>query len=774
MDQVETDTFEEGPRESSNDYSKFHVTKRDGSLELIDLSKITKVVNWAAEGLSNVSPSLVELRAKIQFTDGIKTSDIHETLIKAAADLISEDTPNYQYLAARLAIFHIKKIAFGDFREPKLYDHVKKLVDLGVYDPELLKMYSREEFDILDGCIDHKRDMNFAYAAVVQMQSKYLAQNRVTHKVYESPQFLYMLVSMCLFGRYPKDTRLDYVRRFYDHVSLFKISLPTPIMSGVRTPTRQFSSCVLIECDDDLESIGATVCATLRYISQRAGVGINIGRIRSAGSPIRGGEAKHMGCVPFIRLFQSAVKSCSQGGVRGGAATLFYPIWHAEFEDLIVLRNNRGVEDNRARHVDYGVQVNKLFYERLQKNENITLFNPNDTPDLYNAFFSDQEVFRELYERYEKDPSVKKIVFPAVDVFRMLIQERAETGRIFIQNIDHCNTHSSFDPKVAPVRQSNLCMEITLPTKPIYNVDDPNGEIALCTLSALNLGLLENDEDMAEACDLTVRALDELLDYQHYPVPAAENANKKRRALGVGVINYAYFLAKNGLKFSDGSAYGPTHRIFESFQYHLLRASCRLAEEKGPCLAFNETKYAQGLLPIDHYRKTVDKYCAEPLRHDWEGLRADILAHGLRNSCLSALMPSETSSQISNATSGIDPVRDVVSHKQSKDGNYKQVAPEIGKLGDKYELLWDLPNMDSYLRLIGVMQKFIDQSISANTRYDPAAYEGNMVPMKQMIRDLLLAYQCGVKTLYYHHVRDGSRDKQSLSVDDCASGACKI
>ncbi|WP_299069354.1 class 1a ribonucleoside-diphosphate reductase subunit alpha [uncultured Psychrobacter sp.] len=750
------------------------VTKRDGRLEPIDLDKIHKVIEWAAHDLDNVSVSQVELKSHIQFYEGIKTRDIHETIIKSAADLISEDTPDYQYLAARLAIFHLRKIAYNQFEPPHLFDHVTTLTEAGKYDEHILADYSRSEFDELEAYLDHWRDMNLAYAAVEQMAGKYLVQDRVTKRVYESPQFLYMLVGMCLFANYDKTERLSYVKRFYDATSQFKISLPTPIMSGVRTPSRQFSSCVLIECGDSLDSINATTSAIVRYVSQRAGIGINAGRIRALGSPIRGGEAQHTGCIPFYKLFQTAVKCCSQGGVRGGAATLFYPLWHLEVESLLVLKNNRGVEDNRVRHMDYGVQINKTLYTRLIKGQDITLFSPDDTPGLYDAFFEDQEKFEALYTKYEGDPSVRQRQIPAADLFSLMMQERASTGRIYIQNVDHCNTHSPFDASVAPIRQSNLCMEIALPTKPLDNINDEEGEIALCTLSAVNLGKVESVSDIEEPAELIVRALDALLDYQDYPVKAAENGSMRRRTLGVGVINYAYYLAKNGVRYSDDSALGLTHQTFEALQYYLLKASNKLAREQGACPAFNETTYSQGILPIDTYKSDLDNICQEPLHLDWESLRSEITEHGLRNSTLTALMPSETSSQIANATNGIEPPRGLVSIKASKDGILKQVVPDIEKLRGQYELLWQMPNNDGYLKLIAIMQKFVDQSISANTNYDPVRYEGGRVPMKILLKDLLNAYKLGVKTLYYHNTRDGANDAQADMEDDCAGGACKI
>jgi ribonucleoside-diphosphate reductase alpha chain len=769
--------------------NNLYVTKRTGEREIINLDKIHKVIEWAAKGLNNVSVSQVEIKAHIQFYDGIKTADIHETLIRSAADLISTDCPDYQYLAARLAIFHLRKKAYGQFEPPSLKDHVHAMVDKGKYDKHLLEDYTAAEFDEMNDYLDHWRDMNFSYAAVKQLEGKYLVQNRVTGEIYESAQFLYILVAACLFANYEKDTRMDYIKRFYDATSKFKISLPTPIMAGVRTPTRQFSSCVLIEAGDSLDSINATASAIVKYVSQRAGIGVNAGRIRALGSPIRGGEAFHTGCIPFYKHFQTAVKSCSQGGVRGGAATLFYPLWHLEVESLLVLKNNRGVEENRVRHLDYGVQFNKLMYTRLIKDQHITLFSPSDTPGLYDAFFADQDEFERLYVQYENDESIRKKQIKAIELFSLFMQERASTGRIYLQNVDHCNTHSPFNPKLAPVRQSNLCLEIALPTKPLQHVNDENGEIALCTLSAFNLGAIESVDEFAELSDLAVRALDNLLDYQDYPVPAALNATMGRRTLGIGVINFAYYLAKNGVKYSDGSANGLVHRTFEAMQYHLMKASCNLAKERGACPKFNETTYFQGLMPIDTYKKDLDKICDEPLHCDWDSLRADIKQYGLRNSTLSALMPSETSSQISNATNGIEPPRGHISIKSSKDGVLKQVVPEYEKLKDKYELLWDLPSNDGYLQLAGIMQKFVDQTISANTSYDPNKYEGGKVPMKLLLQDLLTSYKLGVKTLYYHNTRDGADDatQQELTGqnfvpkeviveedDDCAGGACKI
>ena len=753
------------------------VTKRDGSKESIDLEKIHRVVHWASQDLDNISVSQVEINAQLAFFDGIRTEDIHETIIKSAADLISTDVPDYQYLAARLAIFHLRKKAYKSFTPPSLIDHVTKLTKLGIYDKDILDKYNASEFEEFNNYIDHWRDMKFSYAAVKQLEGKYLVQNRVTGDIHESPQMLYMLVGMCLFQEYKGKARIDIVKRFYDASSNFKISLPTPIMAGVRTPTRQFSSCVLIETDDDLDSISAASGAIVKYVSQRAGIGINAGKIRAIGSPIRGGEATHTGCIPFFKHFHTAVKSCSQGGVRGGAATLFYPLWHLEVESLLVLKNNTGTDENRIRHLDYGVQFNGLMYERFLKDSDITLFSPNDVPGLYDSFFADQKKFKKLYEKYESDDSIRKDTIKARELFAMFMKERANTGRIYLQNVDHCNTHGAFNPEHAPIRQSNLCMEITLPTKPLFSVQDEKGEVALCTLSAVNLGALDNLDELEDITEIIVRSLDSLLDYQDYPLKSAEIASNNRRTLGIGVTNLAYYLAKNDAKYSDGSGNDLIHKTFEALQYYSLKASNKLAEELGPCPLFSETQYAKGIMPIDSYKKDIDAFCSTKLELDWDILRRNIKSKGLRNSTLTALMPCESSSQISNSTNGIEPPRGFISVKQSKDGILKQVVPEYEKLHKKYELLWDIKDNEGYLQLCAIMQKFVDQSISTNTHYDPSQFEGSRVPMKLFLMDLLKAYKYGIKTLYYHTTRDGSGDDQNNSKqgdDDCEDGVCKL
>lgn len=751
-----------------------NVTKRDGTKEPIDINKMSKVLEWASEDLEGVSASQVELNTRIQFYEGITSEDIQRTLIKTSADLITADNPNYQYMAARLAMFHLRKVAYGEFTPPTLQAHIERMIEKGLYDKDISRQYTKDELTTCDSYISHSRDMLLSYSAIKQLEGKYLVQDRTTKRVYETPQMLYMMVAMVLFMKYPKATRLAYVKKFYDAASTFKISLPTPIMAGVRTPTKQFSSCVLIECGDSLESIKATSNTIVDYISKRAGIGFNIGAIRALGAPIRNGEAVHTGVIPFLKLFQAAVKCCSQGAIRSGSATAFYPIWHLEAESLLVLKNNRGVEDNRVRQLDYGVQLNKLMYQRLIEGGNITLFSPHDVPGLYESFFRNQNAFEDLYVKYEADASIRKKTVKAVDLFTSLMNERASTGRIYIQNVDHCNTHSAFNPELAPIKQSNLCCEITLPTKPVLLKDD-SGEVALCTLGAINLGELTDLSEMEELTDLLVRGLDALLTYQDYPNREAKKATLERRPLGIGVINFAYYLAKNGKKYSDGSSLELTHQTFEALQYYALKASANLAKEYSACPAYRDTTYYKGSLPIDTYKKAVDEIVNTPLLLDWTSLRADIDTYGLRNSTLTAMMPSETSSQIANATNGIDPPRGLVTIKSSKDGILKQVVPDIENV--KYELLWDMPDNDGYLKLMAVIQKFTDQSISTNTSYDPTKFEGGRVPMSVMLGDLLKAYKYGLKTLYYHNTRDGADDTQGDIVEEesgCAGGACSI
>jgi ribonucleoside-diphosphate reductase alpha chain len=731
------------------------VKKRDGRIESLDLEKMHLMVEEACRGLAGVSASQVEMKSGIQFYDGITTAEIQEILIRSASDLIDLDHPNYQYVAARLLLFSVRKQLYGKMKElPHLEQHIYACTNQEVYDKDIFTKYSKEEIDKANSYIDHDRDYLFTYAGLRQVVDKYLVQDRSGGGVYETPQFMYMMIALTIFAEYPKETRMSYVRRYYDAISKHKINIPTPIMAGVRTPLRQFASCVLVDVDDTLDSIFSSDMAIGRYVAQRAGIGINAGRIRGINSKIRGGEVQHTGVVPFLKKFEATVRCCTQNGIRGGSATVHFPIWHQEIEDILVLKNNKGTEDNRVRKLDYSIQISKLFYERFIQDGEITLFSPHDVPGLYDSFGLPE--FDALYVQYEKDPSIKKKTLKAQELILNLLKERAETGRIYIMNIDHCNSHSSFKDKV---NMSNLCQEITLPTYPINHIDDKFGEIALCILSAINVGKVKSDEELEELCDLSVRGLDELIDYQKYPVEAAEIATKARRSLGIGFIGLAHYLAKLGFNYDSQEAWDAVHGLSESFQYYLLKASNQLAKEKGHCEYFGRTKYADGILPVDTYKKDVDEITSVSYQHDWEGLRASILEYGLRHSTLSAQMPSESSSVVSNATNGIEPPRGFLSVKKSKKGPLKQIVPQYHTLKNNYTLLWDMPSNTGYINIVAVMQKFFDQAISGNWSYNPENYADNEVPVSVMANDFLTTYKYGWKTSYYQNTHDMKNDE---------------
>ena len=731
-----------------------NVIKRDGETTPLNLDKIHKMVEFACEGLAGVSASQVEMNSNLQLFDGIKTSDIQEILIRSANDLITLDNPNYQFVASRLLLFSIRKQVVPGWEEgfPHLLDHVEECSNAGVYDPGILSKYSTGEWNLLNGFIDHERCMGFTYAGLRQVVDKYLVQDRSSGKLYETPQYMYIMVAATLFQDYPTETRLDYVRRYYTAISKGKINVPTPVLAGVRTPIRQFASCVLVDADDTLDSIFSSDMAIGKYVAQRAGIGINAGRIRGINSKIRGGEVQHTGVVPFLKKFESTVRCCTQNGIRGGSATVHFPIWHKEIQDILVLKNNKGTEDNRVRKLDYSIQISKLFYERFIANKDISLFSPNDVPGLYDAFGTAE--FDRLYEEYERQESIPRGTIAAQELILDLLKERAETGRIYIMNIDHCNEHSSFKDKVT---MSNLCQEITLPTTPIQHIDG-NGEIALCILSAINVGKLRNLEELEELCDLAVRGLDSLIDYQKYPVEAAEVSTKNRRSLGIGYIGLAHYLARNNVKYDDPAAWKLVHDLTEAFQYNLIQASVNLAKEYGACGYYDRTKYSEGILPIDTYKKDVDDIVPNELHYDWDNLRNDVSTYGLRNSTLSAQMPSESSSVVSNATNGIEPPRDYLSIKKSKKGPLKQVVPSYGTLKNAYTLLWDMPGNEGYINIVSVMQKFFDQAISGNWSYNPENYPDNEVPVSVLAQDLLTTYKYGWKTSYYHNTYDAKKD----------------
>ena len=734
---------------------QINVIKRNGrGKESLDIDKIHSMVGFATEGITGVSASHVEMNSGLQFFDGISTDDIQQILIKSANDLISLESPNYQYVAARLLLFSLRKSLHHRLWEhPKFITHIKKLVDLGLYDKGILDNYTEAEIDRMGMWIDHERDYSFTYAGLRQVMDKYLVQDRSTGEIFETPQFMYMMISATLFAKYPKESRLQYVKKYYDAISKFKINIPTPVMAGVRTPLRQFASCVLVDSDDTLPSIFSSDMAIGRYVAQRAGIGINAGRIRGINSKIRGGEIQHTGVIPFLKKFEATVRCCTQNGVRGGSATVHFPIWHQEIEDILVLKNNKGTDDNRVRKLDYSIQISKLFYERFIKDEDITLFSPHETPGLYEAFGMPE--FDEMYEKYERKTSISKKKVRAQTLFMDLLKERAETGRIYIMNIDHCNTHSSFKDKVY---MSNLCQEITLPTKPVQHIDDPEGEIALCILSAINLGMIRDKNDLEDLCDLSVRALEEIIDYQEYPVEAAKKSTLARRSLGIGYIGLAHYLAKNKVKYSDKQAWKLVDEITEAFQYYLLKASNTLAKERGACEYFEKTKYSDGILPIDSYKKDVDDIVKRKLSYDWTSLRNDIKSSGLRHSTLSAQMPSESSSVVSNATNGVQPPRDFLSIKKSKKGTLKQIVPDYNRLKNFYTLLWDMQGNEGYINTISVMQKYFDQAISGNWSYNPEQYTDGEVPVSVMANDLLTTYKLGWKTSYYQNTYDAKQD----------------
>jgi ribonucleoside-diphosphate reductase alpha chain len=753
---IETINLETRSQHMSNG---IHIVKRSGGAEPININKIHKVVEHACEGLAGVSSSQIEMNANLQFYDGMSTSEIQEVLVRSANDLISLDNPNYQYAAARLLTYGLYKQVFGEFSALPFKDIINLNIERGLYDSAILESYTEEEIETLDSYIRHKRDENFTYAGMRQVVDKYLVQDRSSGEIFETPQYMYMMIAATLFANYPSETRMHYVRRYYDATSLFKVNIPTPVMAGVRTPVRQFASCVLVDSDDTLDSIFASDMAIGRYTAQRAGIGINAGRIRGVNAKIRGGEVAHTGIVPFLKKFESTVRCCTQNGVRGGSATTHFPFWHQEIEDILVLKNNKGTEDNRVRKLDYSIQLNKTMYERLLSGGDITLFSPHDVPGLYEAYFGDADKFKEMYEKYERATSIKKKKVSAMDLFSALVKERAETGRIYIMNVDHCNTHSSFKDKVY---MSNLCQEITLPTKPLNHIDDPDGEIALCILSAINVGLIRQLDDLEELCELAVRALEEIIDYQRYPIKAAEISTKARRSLGVGYIGLAHYLAKNKTKYEDPESWKAVHDLTEAFQYYLLKASNKLAQERGACEYFERTKYSDGILPIDTYKSDVDTIVENTLNYDWEALRVQIREHGLRHSTLSAQMPSESSSVVSNATNGIEPPRGYLSVKKSKKGPLKQIVPQYQTLKNHYSLLWDMPSNEGYINIVAVMQKFFDQAISGNWSYNPTQYPDNEVPMSVMISDLLNTYKFGWKTSYYQNTYDYKQDPSEI------------
>ena len=740
------------------------VTKRNGNKESFSVEKIHKVVEWATKGINGVSLSDIEMNANLSIHDGIETSKIHQILIKSANDLISTSEPNYQYVASRLLNMQLRKEVWGCGDHPTDFLlFLQRNEDNGVYDPDILNKWNSKEIDRLGKYINHSRDDLFTYAGLQQMIDKYLVKNRSTGVIYETPQFAYMAIAMCLFDS------LDEVKKAYDCYSTFKINLPTPIMAGVRTNIRQFASCVLVDVDDNLDAIFSSIHAVGKYTARRAGIGLNIGRLRPINSPIRGGEVIHTGLIPYLKNFESAVKSTSQNGLRGGSATVHVPFWHYEIEDIMVLKNNAGTDDNRVRKLDYSIQFCKLFYDRLIANEDVTLFSPHEAKGLYEAF-GDNEKFERLYLKYENARSLKfKKKVPARKLAEIFARERLETGRIYSMNIDNANQNGSWD---VPVYMSNLCQEIIHPTKPINSIDDPDGEIGICILSAINLLELGSDKDIEDACRMAVRTLESVIDYQDYPVLAGENFTKNRRSLGIGVTNLAGFLAKNKLRYEDSGSLEIVHQTMEKIQWNLINASCELAEEKGSCEKFADTKYAKGLLPIDWYKKEVDELIKPKYSMDWEGLRERVKKHGLRHSTLSAIMPCESSSVIQNSTNGIEPVRSLLLYKKAKNGVLKQIVPNYRRRKNYYTLAWDMQDNKAIMNIAAVIQKFVDMSMSTNLYYNYSHYTDGNVPLSVIIKDQIYGYKYGLKNFYYANTPDG--DGETEKGMNCESGACAI
>jgi len=744
------------------------VTKRSGDLEFYDVEKIHQVVEWATEGINGVSLSDIEMNMNLSVRDKISTDEIHQILIKSASDLISEATPNYQYVAARLLNMSLRKSVWKHATTPpNLYHHICLMIDNGIYDMAMLDDWTEEEIQELSEYIKHDRDNQFTYSGLQQLIDKYLIKNRTTGIIYETPQIAYMCIAICLFAGYKN--KVSRVKEAYDSYSAFKVNLPTPIMAGVRSTIKQFASCVLVDVDDDLDGIFSSVHAVGKYTARRAGIGLNAGRVRPINSPIRGGEVIHTGLIPYLKIFESAVKATSQNGLRGGSATVHIPFWHYEIEDVLVLKNNAGTDDNRVRKLDYSIQFCKLFYDRLIKNEDITLFSPHEAKGLYEVFGNNKK-FEELYVKYENSRTIKmKKKISARKLAEVFARERLETGRIYSMNIDNCNENGSWD---IPVHMSNLCQEIIHPTVPIKSVDDPDGEIGICILSALNLCELNSDKDIRVACKNAVESLEAVIDYQDYPVLAGENFTKNRRSLGIGVTNLAGFLAKNKLTYDDPKTPQLVHDTMEKIQWYLLDASCRLAEKLGACEKFGDTKYAKGLLPIDWYKKAVDDIVKPKYSMDWEELRGRIKEFGLRHSTLSAIMPCESSSVIQNSTNGIEPVRQLLSYKKAKNGVLKQLVPNYHKGRKYYTLAFDMSDNNAIIKIVAVLQKFVDMSISANLYYNYDHHEDGSIPLSQIIKDNITSYKYGVKNLYYCNTPDGDGKLEQEPV--CEGGACAI
>ena len=750
--------------------SQIFVKKRSGESEKFNIEKIHKIINWAIDGIEGVSLSDVEINAKLNMSNNISSRDIHKVLIESASNLITIHSPNYQFVASRLLNYQLRKDVWGGKHAPRLLDVIKNGVNKKIYDAIILEKYTEAEINKIGEFIDHNRDFNFTYAGIKQLCDKYLIKNRVTDKIYETPQFAYILIAAYAFANYSKETRLEYVRRFYNAISRHKINLPTPIMAGVRTNSKSYASCCLIGVDDNKESITASGTAISIATASRCGIGIDISKIRALGAPVNNGEVVHTGVIPFLKIFEASVKAWQQNGLRGGSATTNIQWWHYEIDDVVVLKNNAGTDDNRVRKLDYTVGMSKLFYDRVIKNEDVTLFSPHEVPHLFEAWGTSK--FDKVYAECELDKKIKmKKKISARKLFSLIIKERVETGRIYILNVDTANEHGSWLDKVT---MSNLCTEVIHPTIPIVDFHDPEGEIGMCILSAINMLEIKDWKDLEKTCDLTVRFLEEIIDIQHYFNKAAENFAKKRRSLGIGITNLAAFFAKNGV------AYGSRHSLvmldewMEHFQYYLLESSNNLAKEKGACEKFHRTKYSKGVLPVDTYKKKVDEVVKRRFDLNWDSLRERIKQHGLRHSTLSSCMPCESSSVIQCSTNGIEPVRSLVTYKMSKMGKLPVLVPGIGKYENNYELAYEFKDNTGLLNVSAVIQKYLDMAISTNIYYNYSHYENNVLPDAKVMKEIMYAYSVGLVSLYYNNTDDGDKEQALTKELDCSSGACKL
>jgi ribonucleoside-diphosphate reductase alpha chain len=771
-----------------------NVIKRNGETVPLDISKIQRQVAYDCKGIDNVSPSMIEIKAQIELHDGISTETIDELLLKAMVNLIDEtenpdiNNVNYQYVAGRQKVSMLRKEVYGTYTPPPLYDIVKKNVDSGMYTSELLDWYTKDEWDIIDLIIDHSKDENYTYAAIAQLAEKYLVQNRATGQIYETPQVRYAIAAATAFHNEPKDKRLKYVKEYYECASDGHFTLATPVLAGLGTTTKQFSSCVLITSDDTLDSIFAAGEMMAKYASKRAGIGLEIGRIRPLGAPIRNGEIKHTGMIPFLKKWFGDLRSCSQGGVRNASCTVTFPIWHYQFEDLIVLKNNQGTEETRVRQMDYSVVVNKMFFNRFAKNENITLFDPHDVPDLYEAYYRDSEEFEKLYTMYESKRGIKKKVLPAVEIFKNgILKERTDTGRIYLVFIDNVINQGPFDTKLDPIYQSNLCQEILLPTKPFQRIEDEAGRIALCTLGSVNWGAFKSPQEMRKACRVLVRSLSNLLSYQDFLSVQSKLANLDFEPLGVGITNLAYWHAKRNFRYGEPEALAEVKRWMEHQAYYLTETSVELAQEKGACKLSQQTYYGKGVFPWERRAEGVNELTDFSPSMDWESLREKLLKYGIRNATLMAVAPVESSSVVLNSTNGIEMPMELISVKESKAGSFVQVVPEYKRLKNRYQMMWDQKDCIEYLKTSAVLAVYIDQSLSTNTFYNPAYFAEGKVPGTLIAKNLMLAYKWGLKTIYYSLIsKIGSKvalnatdniipfQKQELIEDDEDCLACKL